>query len=129
MALLALCCSTGDCSGLGVEVLGFGWGTLPQRLGALRREGADEVGEDGLIGAGGGQHDPDARRRFDDAGSELDEAQAHGVELGEAPGRAPRCGGTQGIEQPEGGGMQDETELIGGGAVAGGAIGPSTSSG
>ena len=65
------------------------------------------------IGAGQVQHDPGLQR--DDAGGDLDQAQAEGVELGHAPGRALRHEAAQRPHQPIGAGVQHQAELVGGG--------------
>ena len=56
---------------------------------------------------------PDHRLHFDDAGGDLDEAQAQGVELGDAPRRALRHRDAKPPHQPIGAGVEEETELIG----------------
>jgi len=65
---------------------------------------------------------PDARGALDDAGRELDQAKPHRRELGGFPARALGCGGAQGVQQPVGGGMENEPELIGAGAAARGPV-------
>ena len=66
---------------------------------------------------------PDHRLHLDDAGGDFDEAQAQGVELGDAPHRALRHRLAQTPHQPVGAGVQEQPKLIGGGLGAGGAIG------
>lgn len=60
-------------------------------------EGAREVRDDLLVGAGRGERHADAGRLLDDAGGELDQAQPEGVELGGAPEGAPARRGAQGV--------------------------------
>ena len=57
--------------------------------------------------------DADAGQAFDDAGSDLDEMQAQGVELGARESRPPRCRLAYGEHEPVGGGVEDEAELVG----------------
>ena len=67
--------------------------------------------------------DGDPGLQLDDAGGDLEQAEAQGVELGMAPGRSRRQCGAQGPHQPVGAGVQEEPELIGGGAGARSPIG------
>jgi hypothetical protein len=64
-------------------------GTLPGGSGqqAEARQALDAQAQDRLIRAGGGQADPDTLLEFINAGGDLDQAQAEGVELGGALGR------------------------------------------
>src|SRR5215217_4929430 len=71
-------------------------------------------------GAGQVQHDPALQR--DDAGADLDQAQAQGVELRHPPGGALRHEAAQGPEQPVGAGVQHEAELVGAGLATGGSV-------
>ena len=65
---------------------------------------------------------PDDRLHFDDAGGDLDEAQAQRVELSDTPHRAFRHRDAKSPHQPIGAGVEEEAELIGGRLGAGGAI-------
>ena len=79
-----------------------------------------------MTGAAGhalGSVQGDAGLHLDDAGGDLDQAQPQGVELGAPPRRAFGQGGAQGPHRPVGAGVQEQPELIGGGAGAGGAVG------
>ena len=53
------------------------------------------------------------RFRTIDANGELDQAQAQGIELGDAPARASRHQRAQGPHQPVGAGMQKQAQLVG----------------
>jgi len=59
---------------------------------------------------------------LDDAGGDLDEAQAQRVELSDAPHRAFRHRDAKSPHQPISAGVEEETELIGGRLRAGRAI-------
>ena len=64
----------------------------------------------------------DHRLHLDDAGGDLDEAQAQGVELSDAPHRTLGHGHAKPPYQPIGAGVEEETELIGGRLRAGRAV-------
>lgn len=72
---------------------------------------------------GGGQMKPDHGLHLDDAGGQLDQPQAQGVELGGSPRGALGHQAAQGPQQPVGSGMEKQAELVGGGRVAGGTVG------
>ena len=98
-------------------------------MGLARRSG-DQTGdpvkrylEDLLVWAGSGPLDADHGFQFDDAGGDLDEAQAQRVELKGAPDGAPGHGGAQAPHQPVGAGVEEQAKLVGGGLGAGCAIG------
>ena len=55
----------------------------------------------------------DHRLHLDDAGGDLDEPQAQGVELGDAPHRTLRHRDAQAPHQPIGAGVQEQPELVG----------------
>lgn len=88
-------------------------GTLP---GASRRELCDASGEPAQavgIGEVGRQGDLDARGGFPNPAGDLDEVGAQDVELGLAPERSLGRQAAQGVEQPVGRGVDQETELVG----------------
>ena len=60
------------------------------------------------------QMDGDPGLHLDDAGGDLDEAQAQGVELGAPPRRSARQRRAQGPHQPVGVGVQEQAQLVGG---------------
>src|SRR3954452_22254026 len=90
-------------------------GTLPWGSGeqAEARQALDAEAQDRLIRAGSGQADPDTLLEFIDTGSDLDQAQADGVELGGAPGRPLGQGRLECPDQPVRRGVQEQAELIG----------------
>ena len=106
-------------SRLGVDALGFGGGTSPRR--SRRREAAGDEREDRPFGTRGGQRDADAGGPLDHARGDLDELEPQGGELGARPRGGLRHGGAQAMQQPVGGGVEDEAELVCGGALARGA--------
>ena len=65
----------------------------------------------------------DHRLHLDDAGGNLDQAQAKRVELGDAPHRAPRHRDAKLPHQPISAGVEEEAELVGGRLGAGGPVG------
>ena len=107
----------------GVAPKGLSGGTPPHRLRRQFGDATSEIGKADLIREGGGQRDPDAGDHFGDPPGDFDQAEADRVELGIAPERGPRRHPAQGQHQPVGGGMDQETELVGGGLGARGAAG------
>src|SRR5260221_3208354 len=99
-----------------------GGATAPRGSWPRGGKAAGEQSEDRGGGAGRRQPDADARGALDDAGRELDQAKPQRRELGGFPARALGCGGAQGVQQPVGGGMENEPELIGAGAAARGPV-------
>ena len=83
----------------------------------------EDIGEARLIGRTASQMQADRLAEGLDADGELDQPQAHGVELTATPERAARHEGAQGPHQPVGAEMEEQAHLIGAGARAGGAIG------
>jgi len=88
--------------------------------GVTPRASGDEAGhlrkgeaQDLLPGARGRQMHADHRLHFDHASGDLDEAQAQGVELRDAPHRAFGHRLAQTPHQPVGAGVQEQPELIG----------------
>ena len=75
-----------------------------------------------LIGVAGRQRDLDAGGHLGDAGGDLEQRDADGVELGIAPERQLRRQATQRQHQPVGGGVDHQAELVGGRLGAGRAI-------
>ena len=69
-----------------------------------------------------GEVQPDLGEELPDPAADLEEAQPEGVEL-HAGHAAPDQPAAQGIEQPVGGGVQEQPELVGPEAVAAEAIG------
>src|SRR3954468_5734657 len=69
--------------------------------------------QDRLLRAGGGQADPDACPELLDTGGDLDQAQADGVDLGGAPGRALGQGRLERPAQPIRRGVEQQAELVG----------------
>ena len=98
---------------LEVEEGGCKGASWPRALwsGGLQRDGdpAEQIG----LWAGGGEGQTDARDGLDDAGAELEEPEPQGGELGvaEVMGFGHRI--ADGEHQPIGGGMEDETDLVG----------------
>ena len=91
-----------------------------------RRQLGDATGERGeadLVGVGGRQGDLDAGDHLGDAPGHLDQAEADRIELGIAPERCPRRQAAQAQQQPVGGGVDQQAELVGGRLGAGGAVG------
>jgi hypothetical protein len=88
--------------GFGYWVLGLRFwgerGRWPRRFSDRRhaREPLEQQAHEGGCGTGARQVQGDAGLHLDDAGGDLHDAQAQGVELGAPPGRALRQGGTQG---------------------------------
>ena len=96
---------------------------MPRRSGSRGGEAPGQQAEQGGVGTGRGEVDADARGPLDDAGADLEQAFPEGRELG--PGERPpsRHGIAQGEHQPVGRGVQDEAELVGDRALAGGPVG------
>ena len=67
--------------------------------------------------------DADARGLLDDAGADLEQARPEGRELGPGERHPAGHGIAQGEHQPVGRGVQDEAELVGDRALAGGPVG------
>lgn len=96
---------------------------MPRCSGEHAWQPVQRVGEDCLVWGGARQVKPDLSLQHLDPGGELDQAQTQGIELGDAPDGAPRHGGPQVPHQPVGTEVQEQPHLVGGSAVAGGAIG------
>src|SRR5260221_4521116 len=99
-----------------------GWATAPRGSWPRGGKAAGEQSEDRGVGAGGRQPDADARGALDDAGRELDQAKPHRRELGGFPAQALVRGGAQGWQEPARGGLENEPELNGAGALSRSAI-------
>ena len=97
-----------------------GCGHTARRSGDEPGEARRDDGKDFLDREHQGQGDPNAIGRFGDLGDELDQPVAESVELGHAPGRALRHEALERPEQPIGGPMQKESDLVGAGSRAGG---------
>ena len=67
--------------------------------------------------------DADARGLLDHAGADLEQAVAEGCELGPVERHPARHGIAEREHQPVGRGVEDQPELVGGRALAGGAVG------
>jgi len=87
------------------------------------RQAVEDDAKDRLIGRARRQVDLDLLFQFDDAGGDFDEAQPQSVELHDAPGRAFGHQSVHRPEEPVGTGVKKEAELLGGGLMAGGAVG------
>ena len=96
---------------------------MARRSGDEPGEARRDDGEDILDREHRGQGDSNAIDRFGDLGDELDQPVAQRVELDHAPGRALRHEALERPEQPIGGPMQKEPDLVGAGSRAGGPIG------
>lgn len=98
---------------LAVEGRGLIGAPWPRRLwsGGLQRDGndAEEIG----FRAGGGEGQADARGGLDDAGAELEQAQAQGRELGRSQDVGFGDGVADGEHQPVGGGVEHKANLVG----------------
>src|SRR6516165_940931 len=93
-----------------------GWArraTAPWRSWSCRREAACQQSEDRGVRAGRGQPEADARGALDHAGGDLDQPRAQGGELGGLPIGALGRGGAQCMQEPIGGGVKDQAELVG----------------
>ena len=91
---------------------------LPQRSGDQARDAREGDPEDLLIRACGGPLHADEGLQLSDAGGDLDETQAQGVELDGAPDGSFRHSGAQAPHQPVGTGMEEQPQLIGTGPGA-----------
>jgi len=77
--------------GLQVDGTGLGSGAYaPHRSGDEARQSADDQPQDRLVRTGARQVQPDLGLQFNHPGGNLDQAQAQGVELRDAPERALR---------------------------------------
>ena len=77
-------------AGLGLRLEGLGRGIRPGGQQIRRGMPLESEAQMDLVGAGARQVQHDAGFQLDDAGGDLDQAQAEGVELGRAPGRSFR---------------------------------------
>ena len=109
-------------SGFEVAPKGLVWGMPPRRVTAVVWRLAGEHRKAGLVREGGRQGDPDAGDHFGDAPGDLDQAEADRVELCVAPERCRGCQSAQVQQQPVGGGVDQQAELVGGGLAARGAV-------
>jgi len=96
---------------------------MPPGLGALSGDAGCDRYEGWLIWIGRRQGDLNAGFEFLDANGDFEERPTQRFEGGLAPERAPRRGLADLMQQPIGAGVQEEAELVGFPAVAGGAIG------
>jgi hypothetical protein len=108
--------------GLGLK--GWAWfGARRPRGSGRALGGAGEPDEAGLVGVGARQSDLDPGDQFGDPGGNLDQGEAQGVELGGAPERGLGRQAAERVQEPVGGGVDQQPELVGGGPGAGGAVG------
>src|SRR5271157_152554 len=91
----------------------WSWGLAPRRSGDEARYALQGEAQNILRRARGRQVHADHRLHLDDAGGDLDEAQAQGVELSDAPPRALWHRHAKPPHQPISAGVEEETELIG----------------
>ena len=108
--------------------VGGGWGgsvrgTSPRRSRRQSECARGEAGEALLVGIAGRQRDLDPGDHLGDPGGDLDQGETEGVELGVAPERGLGRQAAQGVQEPVGGGVDQQAELVGGGLGAGGAVG------
>ena len=94
----------------------------PRRSGARGREAPRQQAEQGGVRTGRSEVDADAGGRLDDAGADLEQARPEGRELGPGERHPAGHGIAEGEHQPVGRGVQDEAELVGERALAGGAV-------
>ena len=94
--------------GLRVDRDGFDLACLPRRSGGEAGDAREGDLEDVLIGTCCWPLHADEGFQFGDAGSDLDEAQAQGVELDGAPDGSFRHGCAQTPHQPVGTGMEEQ---------------------
>ena len=90
------------------------WGIRPRGLRRQFRDTAGEIGEGRLIGEGARQGELDAGDHFGDTAGNLDQAEPDRVELRFAPERSSGCQAAQAQQQPVGGGVDQQAELVGG---------------
>ena len=76
-----------------------------------------------LVGIAGRQRDLDPGVHLGDPGGDLDQREPDRVELGVAPERGLGRQAAQRVQQPVGGGVDQQAELVGRGAGAGGPVG------
>ena len=96
---------------------------MPPGLGPLGGDAARDRHEGWLIWIGRRQGDAHAGFEFRDAHGDFEKRPAQRFESGLAPQRAAGRGLAEPVQQPVGAGVQEESELVGFPAVAGGAIG------
>ena len=96
---------------------------MPRRSGSRGGEAPGQQAEQGGVGKGRSEVDADARGPLDDAGADLEQAFPEGRELGPGERHPAGHGIAQGEHQPVGRGVQDEAELVGERALAGGPVG------
>src|SRR5437660_10641902 len=92
--------------------------TAPRWLWPCGAEPSGECAEDSAVGTSGGQEDTDASHAFHHARGDLDQTKAQSVELCVAERRARRGGGAHRQQEPVGGGVKDQAELVGFGIAA-----------
>ena len=115
----------------GFEVCRGGLGVEGARVCGARRPGGQGPAaarrpasrrKRGGVRAGRGEVYADAGGLFDDAGADLEQAQPEGGKLGAGERGCTGDGVAQGEHQPIGAGVQDQPELIGERALAGGSV-------
>ena len=116
---------------LGVDGLGLAgrWAVRASGTGGLDGCGrsqcavTEQGGDQRLVGTGGGEREPDTGGGLAHAGGQLDQAQLQRGEAGALQPAGRRDGVAQEPQQPVGPGVQDQPQLVGIGAGAGGAVG------
>ena len=96
---------------------------LPHRSWATRRDRARHRREHGGLRVAGREGELDPALQLLDADGNLHERAPDGLEGGAAPARALRCRTAQRMQQPVGAHVQEEPELVGLPARAGGLVG------
>jgi hypothetical protein len=102
---------------------GFGRGTLPRGSGRQLDGTGGEERPAGLMRIAGRQGHLDPGFQLGDPGGDLDQDQADRVELSGAPERGLGRQTAQRVQEPVGGGVDQQPELVGRGAGAGGPVG------
>jgi hypothetical protein len=99
-------------AGLVVDGRGLIAGTSPGGSGRQSEGAAGEAREARFIRVARRQRDFDAGDLLRDASGDLDQRQADGVELGIAPEGGLGREAAQGVQEPVGGGVDQQTELV-----------------
>ena len=110
-------------SGLRVERGSGSRGTPPRRSGSRGREPARQHAEQGGVGAGRDEVDAHAGGLLHHPGADLEQSSADGGELGPGEVHPARHRIAEREHKPVGGGVEDQAELVGERALAGGAVG------
>ena len=97
-------------------------GTPPRHSGACCTEAACQQAEECGVGTGRCEVDADAGGLLDDAGADLEQSQPKGCELCSGERRGAGNGVAQREHEPIGCGVEEQPELVGEGALAGGEV-------